>query len=58
LQIIKELNEKYHFKNGYVDETGIGNALAEFISKQVNSQIKGLSFTSSNKTPMYEFLRS
>ena len=58
LQICKQLNDKYKFKFGYVDETGIGNALAEFISKKVNSQIKGLSFTSSNKTPMYEYLRS
>lgn len=58
LQICKQLNDKYKFKFGYVDETGIGNALAEFISKQVNSQIKGLSFTAANKTPMYEYLRS
>ena len=58
LQICKQLNDKYKFKFGYVDETGIGNALAEFISKKVNSQIKGLSFTSANKTPMYEYLRS
>lgn len=58
LQICKQLNDKYKFKFGYVDETGIGNALAEFISKKVNSQIKGLSFTAANKTPMYEYLRS
>ena len=58
LQICKQLNAKYKFKFGYVDETGIGNALAEFISKKVNSQIKGLSFTAANKTPMYEYLRS
>lgn len=58
LAIVKQTNEKYRFKSGYVDETGIGNAFAEFVTKQVNSQIKGLAFTAKNKTPMYEYLRS
>lgn len=58
LEIVKQTNERYKFKSGYVDKTGIGDSLSEFISKQVNSNIKGLNFTSANKTPMYEYLRS
>ena len=58
LEIAKSTNEKYKFRAGYIDSTGIGSAYAEFFTKKINSNIKGLIFTSSNKTPMYEYLRS
>lgn len=58
LQIVKDLHKKYAFVAGYVDETGIGSAFAEFVKKNVYAKITGLSFTGTNKTPMYEKLRS
>lgn len=58
LQIVKELNDKHHYNSGLVDETGIGSALAEFVTKSVSSSLRGLTFTAANKTPMYEQLRS
>lgn len=58
LSIFKDLNAKYKFRAGYVDATGIGYGLSERIQKEVNSQVKGMNFTSANKTPMYEQLRT
>lgn len=58
LQIVKEMNDKHHYNAGLIDETGIGSAFAAFVSKNVSSLLKGLIFSSSNKTPMYERLRS
>ena len=52
------MNDKHHYKAGLIDETGIGSAFAAFVTKNVSSLLKGLTFTSSNKTPMYERLRS
>jgi phage FluMu gp28-like protein len=58
LNIVKNTNLNHYIKYGYIDETGIGSAFAELVNKKVNSQIKGLSFTASNKSGMYEYLRS
>ena len=58
LEIAKELHSKNRYRGGYVDKTGIGSAFSEFVTKKVCVNIKGLSFTASNKTPMYEALRS
>ena len=58
LEIAKELHSKNKYRGGYVDKTGIGSAFSEFVTKKVCVNIKGLSFTASNKTPMYEALRS
>lgn len=58
LQIVKEMNDKYHYNAGLIDETGIGSAFAAFVTKNVSSLLKGLTFTAANKTPMYEQLRS
>lgn len=58
MQIVKEMNDKHHYNAGLIDETGIGSAFAAFVSKNVSSLLKGLIFSSSNKTPMYERLRS
>ena len=58
LEIAKELHLKNKYRGGYVDKTGIGSAFSEFVTKKVCVNIKGLSFTASNKTPMYETLRS
>lgn len=52
------MNDKHRYTAGLVDETGIGSAFAEFTTKKVSSKIRGLSFTASNKTPMFEQLRS
>lgn len=57
LDIFKQLNDKYHFNGGYIDQGGIGSAVAEFANRQISIKIKGLSFTGSNKTPMYEAVR-
>lgn len=43
---------------GFIDQNGIGSALAEFATKQVSSKLKGFTWTGSNKTPAYEHLRA
>ena len=58
LDMAKSLYNKNTYKSGYVDKTGIGSAFSEFVEKKVCSQIKGLQFTASNKTQMFENLRS
>ena len=58
LDMAKSLHNKNTYKSGYVDKTGIGSAFPEFAEKKVCSQIKGLQFTASNKTQMFENLRS
>ena len=58
LEIVKELNDKHKYTAGLVDETGIGSAFASFVTKNVSSLLRGLTFTAANKTPMYERLRS
>ena len=58
LEIVKEMNEKHRYTAGLIDETGIGSAFASFVTKNVSSLLKGLTFTAANKTPMYEQLRS
>lgn len=58
LEIVKEMNDKHMYTAGLIDETGIGSAFAEFVNKKVSSNLKGLTFTASNKSPIYENLRS
>ena len=58
IQTIKDLHQKYNFTGGYIDEGGIGSAVAEQITKTISSKIKGMTFTGSNKTPMYENVRA
>ena len=58
LQMVNEIHNINKFNAGYIDETGIGSAFAEFVKKNVSSKITGFTFTGSNKTPMYEKLRS
>lgn len=58
IRIVKDLNEKYRFQAGLVDEGGIGSAVAEQITKTISSRLCGLQFTGSNKTPMYEAVRA
>ena len=58
LSILKQLNEKFHFNGGYIDANGIGGPVAEFAFKQVNARIKPFTWTSANKTPAYEKMRS
>lgn len=52
------MNDKHHYNAGLIDETGIGSAFAAFVSKNVSSLLKGLTFTATNKPHMYERLRS
>ena len=58
IQVVKDLNSKYGFQAGFIDEGGIGSAVAEQICKTISSKLKGMQFTASNKTPMYEALRA
>ena len=58
LQILKEKHEKLHYRAGYIDQNGIGSALAEFANKQVSAKIKGFTWTATNKTSSYEDLRA
>lgn len=58
VQIIRDLHEKLHFTAGLIDEGGIGSALAEQVTKTISSKIRGLQFTGTNKTPMYEAIRA
>lgn len=52
------MNSKHTYKAGFLDETGIGSAFAEFVTKKVSSLIKGYTWTGANKTPAYEDLRA
>lgn len=58
LEILKAKNQVLKFKAGFIDQNGIGSALAEFATKQVSSRIKGYTWTSANKTPAYEDMRA
>ena len=57
LDTLKQLNEKWKFKGGYVDSVGIGGPIAEF-AKKINFKIQGFYWTATNKTPAYEDLRA
>ena len=58
LNVLKELHSRHEYQSGFIDQNGIGSALAEFATKQVTSKIKGFTWTSANKTPGYEALRA
>lgn len=58
LNMLKVLYAKYKWTAGFIDQNGIGSAVAEFATKQVTTKIKGFVWTGSNKTPAYEYLRS
>ena len=58
IDLVKKLHTKHKFIAGYIDEGGIGSAVAEQITKEVSSKLKGLQFTGSNKTPLYEAVRA
>lgn len=58
IDLVKKLHTKHKFTAGYIDEGGIGSAVAEQITKEVSSKLKGLQFTGSNKTPLYEAVRA
>lgn len=58
LEVLGDMHRRYGYFAGYVDQNGIGSALAEFASKKVTARIKGFTWTSANKTPAYEALRA
>lgn len=58
MDAVKQLHSRNHYTSGYIDAVGIGSALAEFVSKQVSTKIKGFSWSSTNKTPAYEAMRA
>lgn len=55
---VKQLHEREKFSSGYIDQNGIGSALAEFVTKQVSSRLRGFTWTGANKTPSYEAVRA
>ena len=55
---MRQLYAKYGWQSGFIDQTGIGSALAEFATKQVTAKVKGFTWTSANKTPAYEAFRA
>lgn len=57
MNIIRGLNRKYNIESGYIDATGIGSVLGEEIPRTINSRIKPLTFTASNKSDLYDSLR-
>ena len=58
MSIVKQLHEREKYTSGYIDQNGIGSALAEFVSKQISSRLRGFTWTGANKTPSYESLRA
>ena len=58
MSIVKQLHEREKYTSGYIDQNGIGSALAEFVSKQISSRLRGFTWTGANKTPSYEALRA
>lgn len=58
IKTVGDLHSRYKFTGGYIDEGGIGSAVAEQITQTISSKLKGLTFTASNKTPMYENVRA
>lgn len=51
------LDKAKHYTRGYIDEGGIGSMVAEQACKAISPKLKGLAFTSSSKTPMFEAIR-
>lgn len=58
LDMVKEKHAKNHYRGGYIDQNGIGSALAEFVSKKVSTLLQGFTWTGTNKGPAYERLRA
>lgn len=58
LEVLKQLNEKNSYQGGFIDENGIGSAVAEFATKQVSARVVGFTWTSASKTPAYEAVRA
>lgn len=58
LEMVREKHQKSHYRSGYIDQNGIGSALAEFVNKKVSSLLQGYTWTASNKGPAYERLRA
>lgn len=58
LKIFKQIWQQRNYTGGFIDQNGIGSAVAEFASKQISSKLVGYTWTASNKTPAYENLRS
>lgn len=58
LDMVKEKHAKNHYRGGYIDQNGIGSALAEFVTKKVSTLLQGFTWTGTNKGPAYERLRA
>lgn len=58
LEFVKKLDQKYHFRAGYVDCVGVGSMISEEIERTVNSRIKPFTWTGSNKTELHDDLRT
>ena len=57
LETIKQKNAAKKYSSGYVDAVGQGNMIAEETQRTVNSRIKPLVWTSTNKPQIYERLK-
>lgn len=49
IETVKQLHQRYNFRAGYIDEGGIGSAVAEQITKEISTKLKGLQFNENNK---------
>lgn len=58
IDTIRQLHSRYNFTGGLIDAGGIGSAVAEQITKTISTKLKGIQFTGTNKTPMYEAVRA
>lgn len=58
LDVVKKLDNKYHFFGGFTDAVGIGNMIAEEISKNINPKIKPFTWNGNNKTVLHDNLRT
>lgn len=52
------MHARYQFKGGLVDQCGIGSMLAEEITRTVTPKIRGFTWSSANKTDLYDSLRT
>lgn len=58
LKAFAALHRARGYRAGYVDQNGIGAAVAEFASSKITPRIKGFTWTSANKSPAYEAVRA
>ena len=58
ISTFKQLYAQKKWNSGYVDAVGIGGPVAETLHDKISTKIQPFTWTASNKTPAYEYLRS